>query len=159
MSTNGTGIDADGRQSEAARDIARGVARCLRTLDFAVIPEVSLPTGQRVDLLAVSPRSDVWGVEIKSSVEDFHADSKWSDYRAYCDRFFFAVTPVFPNVILPAETALLLADRYGGEIVRAAPVHMLSGARRKSLLTLAAVTAAHRLWGQTDPDFIHEYGR
>lgn len=147
------GPDGDGRQSETARDIARGVARCLRAHGFAVLPEVTLRSGRRADLIAVSAQSDVWIVEIKSSVEDFRADLKWPDYRADCDRLFFAVKPDFPHAILPEDAGLIVADRYGAEVVRMPAVHAVPAARRKALLTLIAMTAAFRLTAAGDPDF------
>src|SRR6516164_11439079 len=89
-------VPTDGRQSETAAAIARGTARLLRSLGFACVSELSLPSGRRADLVALNERGDVWIVEIKSSVEDLRADQKWQDYRAHCDRLFFATTLEVP---------------------------------------------------------------
>src|SRR5215469_16080273 len=89
----------DRRQSETALAIARGTARLLRSLGFACVSELSLPSGRRADLVALNERGDIWIVEIKSSVEDLRADRKWEDYRAHCDRLFFAFTQALPSEI------------------------------------------------------------
>lgn len=94
----------------------------------------------------------IWIVEIKSSLADFRADQKWPEYRDYCDRLFFAVAPDFPMDVLPADAGRIIADKYGGEIVRAAPEHKLSGSRRKELTQRFARVAALRLHGLADPE-------
>jgi hypothetical protein len=142
----------DARQSDAAMAIARGAGRCLLANGFARLPEVTLPNGRRADLVALSATADIWIVEIKSSVEDFRADQKWPEYRNYCDQLLFAVGPDFPAEILPADAGLLLADRYGGEIVRSGAEHRLPATRRKSMLTLLARIGALRLHALTDPE-------
>src|SRR3954463_16433468 len=80
----------DRRQSETALAIARGTARLLRSLGFSCVSELPLPSGRRADLVALNERGEIWIVEIKSSVEDLRADQKWQDYRAHCDRLYFA---------------------------------------------------------------------
>jgi hypothetical protein len=142
----------DRRPSPAALDIGRGVARLLHSHQMATVSEVSLANGRRADVVAITGAGEIWIVEIKSSVEDFRADRKWHEYRAFCDRFFFAVATAFPRAILPADTGLIVADRYGGEVLRGAPEHRLSGARRKALTLKLAHTAAMRLQGAMDPD-------
>ncbi len=62
------------------------------------------------------------------------------------------MAPDFPREVLPQETGLIIADRYGGEIVRAAPEHKLAGARRKAMTLRLARTAAFRLQGLIDPE-------
>jgi hypothetical protein len=142
----------DGRQSPAAFDICRGVARLLRAHGLAAVAEVALANGRRADLAGIAGSGEVWIVEIKSSVEDFRSDAKWPEYREFCDRLFFAVAPAFPTEILPPDTGLVVADRYGGEIVRAAPEHRLAGARRKAMTLRVLHTAAFRLQAAIDPE-------
>jgi hypothetical protein len=146
----------DGRQSERARDISRGAQRALAMLGFRAIPELSLADGRRADLFAVDVAGVIWIIEIKSSIEDFRADSKWPDYRAWCDKLLFAVAPDFPIEVLPQDTGLILADRYGGEIVREAPEHRLTGARRKAIMLRFARVAAGRLMTLADPEAAYE---
>src|ERR1700758_4246798 len=98
----------DGRQSETALAVARGTARLLRSLGFACISELALPSGRRADLVALNERGEIWIVEIKSSVEDLRADHKWEDYRTHCDRLFFAFTQGLPHEIFPKETGLIV---------------------------------------------------
>src|SRR5215472_11240650 len=111
----------DRRQSETALAIARGTARLLRSLGFTSIAELPLPSGRRADLVALNEHSEIWIVEIKSSVDDFRADHKWEDYRAHCDRLFFAFTQELPPEIFPKETGLIVADAYGAHLVCEAP--------------------------------------
>jgi hypothetical protein len=123
---------------------------------FRAIPELSLADGRRADLVAVDEAGNILIVEIKSSLEDFRSDLKWQDYRAWCDRLYFAVAPDFPVEVLPAETGLILADRYGGEVVREAPEHKLPGARRKAVMLRFARVAAGRLMTLADPEAAYE---
>jgi hypothetical protein len=69
----------------------------------------------------------------------------------YCDRFCFAVGSDFPLGLLPPEEGLILADRFGGEIVREARLRTLSAARRKAMLVRFGRVAAGRLHGLLDP--------
>ncbi len=142
----------DGRQSEAACDIARGVARLLRAHGLVAVAEFTLPNGRRADVMGLSDKGDLWILEIKSCLADFRADNKWPEYQEFCDRFFFAVAPDFPIEILPAGTGLVLADRFGGEIERHAEELRLPAARRKALTLRLARVAAERLALLHDPD-------
>jgi hypothetical protein len=142
---------ADGRQSPAAAEIARGAVRLLARHGLASVAELPLPNGRRADLVALTPAGDLWILEIKSCLEDFRADQKWPDYRGFCDRLYFAVKPDFPLDALPAEAGLVLADRYGGEIVREAPLHRLAAARRKTMTLRFARAGALRLSLVLDP--------
>lgn len=141
----------DLRQSETALAVARGTARLLRSLDFSTVSEVSLPSGRRADLVALSPRGDVWIVEIKSSVEDLRADQKWQDYRAHCDRLFFAFPQHLPCEIFPPDTGLIVADAHGAHLHCDAPEHRLPAATRKVMMLRFALAAAGRLNRLVDP--------
>ena len=154
--TFSTPLTDDGRQSPAAAAIARGTRRLLLSLGFASITELTLATGRRADIAALSDKGEIWIVEIKSGVADFRADSKWPEYEAFADRLLFAVAPDFPLDILPATTGLVLADAYGAEIVREAPLKSLPAARRKAMTQRIARAAALRLHAMADPDFVRE---
>lgn len=147
---------SDGRQSARARDIARGTSRALGIRGFRAVPELSLADGRRADLMAIDDAGTIWIVEIKSSLEDFRTDGKWPEYRAWCDRLLFAVAPDFPREVLPEDTGLILADRYGAEIVREAPEHRLAGTRRKAITLRFARVAAGRLMTLADPEAAYE---
>jgi hypothetical protein len=140
-------VRGDGR----ARAILRGTQRLLRSLNFESLSEVCLGNGRRADILALGRDGTMWIVEIKSSIADFRSDQKWHEYRDYCDALLFAVAPDFPSEILPSDTGLILADAYAGELVREAPRHPMSPARRKALTLSFARTAATRLLAQVDP--------
>jgi hypothetical protein len=139
------------RRDAITREVCRGVGRLLRAHGSACLNELSLPNGRRADVVGLSPAGDIWIVEVKSGVEDFRVDSKWPEYRDFCDALFFAVAPDFPVEILPADTGLILADRFGGEIVRGAPEHRLAPARRKAMTLRFARAAALTLQAVTDP--------
>ncbi len=150
-----SGIDCgpykDGRQSPAALEIARGVGRLLASLGHASISELSLPNGRRADIVALSEKGDLWIVEIKSCVEDFRADLKWHEYWDYCDRLYFAVSPTFPQELIPPETGLIIADRYGGEILRPVTETRLPAHRRRAMALRFGRAAAARLQSLIDP--------
>jgi hypothetical protein len=134
-----------------AGDLLRGVARTLIAADHAVLAELPLANGRRADLVALDRAGEVTLVEIKSCRADFLADRKWPAYLAYCDRFYFAVGGGFPVDLLPGDEGLILADRFGGEIVRPARLRPLCAARRKAVLLRFARLAALRLHGLLDP--------
>jgi hypothetical protein len=131
--------------STAAGRIARGVVRLLTSLDQRPLLEFPLPDGRRADVLAVDARGAFTIVEVKSSLADFRADSKWSAYLGFCDAFFFAVGPAFPRGLLPEDAGIIVADAFEGAVVRAAPPLALHAARRRALLLRFARTAAGRL--------------
>ncbi|MHC9234324.1 MmcB family DNA repair protein [Pseudooceanicola sp. 502str34] len=131
--------------------IARGVCRLLAGYDFACLEEFVPERGRRVDVMAVGPKGEIWVVECKSSRADYMSDAKWQGYLQWCDRFFWAVDGEFPVEILPEETGLIIADAYGGEVVRMALEDKLAGARRKALTLKFARDTARRLQSLRDP--------
>ncbi|MEL6234804.1 MAG: MmcB family DNA repair protein [Pseudomonadota bacterium] len=133
-------------------DIARGVARMLLSAGYAPITEFVPARGLRADICALGPSGDIWIVECKSGVADFRADRKWTGYLDWCDRFFWAVDADFPADLLPAETGLIRADAWGGEMLRDAPEHKLAPARRRALTLRFARNGAERLLKARDPD-------
>lgn len=141
----------DLRQSPQALAVQRGVGRLFRLRGFAIVTELPLATGRRADVVALGPSGEIVIVEIKSSVEDFRVDTKWPDYRLSCDRLFFATHAGVPLAIFPEESGLILADPYGGEIMREAPEHRLASATRKAMIVRFAQAAALRLHGLVDP--------
>lgn len=136
---------ADGRQSERALVIRRGVQRLLLEHGIAVLPELSLVSGRRADLVAMTRRSEIWIIEIKSSIEDFRVDRKWPEYRLFCDRLFFATHPDVPASIFPQDCGFILSDGYGAEILRDAPEHRLAAPMRKRMIAAVARAGAMRL--------------
>lgn len=131
--------------------LARGVCRALVDLGFAPILEVAPTRGLRADVFAVGPKGEIWIVECKSGLPDFRADTKWTGYLDWCDRFLFAVDAAFPVEALPEAHGLMIADDWGAEILREAPASPLASARRKALTLRAARVAAVRLAAALDP--------
>ncbi|MBI1197081.1 MAG: DNA repair putative endonuclease MmcB [Phenylobacterium sp.] len=132
---------------ETTAAVTRGAARLLIDLGYTPLAEVTLPNGRRADLMALSAKGQIFIIEVKSGLEDFRTDGKWPEYRPYCDAFAFAVAPEFPRDILPDEPGLIVADAFGGAILREAPVETLAGARRKALTLAFARLAALRAAG------------
>ncbi len=131
--------------------LQRGVSRLLSTHGFACVEELAPTRGLRVDVLALGTKGEIWIIECKSSRVDFTSDSKWQGYLEWADRFFFAVDEAFPSALLPANHGLIIADGYGGEIVRMGAEVKLAPARRKVMVQKFAVTAARRLQTLRDP--------
>ena len=140
----------DGRQSERALAVQRGLERHFHEQGWVTLAEVTLGggargAGRRADLVALSPKSAIVIVEIKSSVADLRADAKWPDYRAHCDKLYFATLMDVPEAIFPEDAGLLVADGYGADVLREAPSHPLSPAARRKQLLRFARHAARRL--------------
>ena len=145
-------LPVDGRQSARALAIRRGVCRRLRAEGLALIPEVTLRSGRRADLVALSGDGMITIIEIKSSIEDFRADAKWHDYCWHSDHFYFATGPHVPAEIFPQEAGLIVADPYGAEIIRPSGCAKLAPATRKEMLIRIARAGAMRLHDLEDPD-------
>jgi hypothetical protein len=134
--------------------VCRGVCRLLRQAGHSVLLELPLPDGRRADIMAVGGAGELTIVEVKSSIEDWRADQKWPDYRDWCDELYFAVSVDFPKELIPEEVGLIVADAYGGEILRRPARRPVVAARRKALLVDCARLASERLARLEDPDFV-----
>jgi hypothetical protein len=141
----------DGRRSETALFVARGVRRYLRALGFATVTEMALRSGRRADIVALGADGTVLIIEIKSSIADFRADRKWTEYRLHCDRLYFAIPAGLPSDIMPEDAGLIVADAYGAALAREAPEHRLQSSTRRLMTLSFARFAAARLHGITDP--------
>ena len=133
------------------QDVLRGVSRMLLEHGHSPLAEFSLPNGRRLDVAAVSSNGFFIGVEIKVSVEDLRADTKWQEYLEYCDQYYFAVPDGFPQEELPSDHGLIVADKFGAAIIRNASSAAISPARRKAMLIRFARTAAERHARLIDP--------
>jgi hypothetical protein len=138
----------------AARTLAicRAAMRFCALRGWAPVQEMPLPNGRRADILALLPDGGFAAIEVKSCARDFLSDGKWPDYRAFCDRLYFAVDLDFPQELLPMETGLLVAEDQAVALLREAPAHPLAPARRRALLLRYARVAAGRLAALADPD-------
>jgi hypothetical protein len=130
-----------------AADVARGASRLLIQDGYSPLLEFTLANGRRLDIAALSGDGCVLGVEIKVALADLKGDSKWPEYLEFCERFYFAIPPDFPDEFVPPGTGLIVADRYGGAIVRPSPDWTLHPSRRKAVTLKFAKCAAERLAG------------
>jgi hypothetical protein len=135
-----------------ASTITRGARRLISSLGFSSVCEMVLPNGRRADVVGLSSSGEIIILEVKSCLADYLADNKWGEYKPYCDRFFFAVAQDGPSERIPQDAGLIIADAYSAEIVRSAPVSLLSAARRRAILLAFARHAADRLHLLQDPN-------
>lgn len=144
---------ADGRQSPVAAAVQRGVCRMLIHMGYTPLTELGLRSGRRADVAALNAKGEVAIIEIKSSLADFRADQKWQDYLDFCDRFYFAVPPDFPRDVLPQDekVGIILADKFGAEILRECVEDRLASGRRKTVTVSFARAAAARVHQVLDP--------
>jgi hypothetical protein len=133
--------------SVTAIDVARGVSRLLIQEGYSPILEFTLANGRRLDVAALGADGTLLGVEIKVALQDLKSDRKWPEYLDYCELFYFAIPPDFPDEFVPRESGLIVADRYGGAIVRPSMRGVLHPSRRKAVTLSFARVAAERLSG------------
>jgi hypothetical protein len=131
--------------------LARGVGRALAERGYASLTEVSLANGRRADVMGLGRAGELVIVEVKSSLQDFRSDAKWPEYRDYCDRFYFAVGENFPRDAIPEDCGLIVADGFGGAVLREAPLMTLAAARRKAVTLRFALVGSERLRRLLDP--------
>jgi hypothetical protein len=132
--------------------LARGVCRALEQLAYTSLVGFPLANGRRADVLALGKSGDLVIVEIKSSVADFRADHKWTAYRDFSDRLYFAVPNEFPRALIPEECGLIVADPFGAALLRDGSTTPLNPGRRRALILRFARIAAARLRRCLDPD-------
>lgn len=144
MAADALQIDLVFSRPDTTLAVTRGVARLVLDMGYAPLLEVGLPNGRRADVMALGPKGDILIVEVKSGLEDYRVDRKWHEYGPFCDAFYFAVAPGFPDGVLPDEPGLIVADGFGGAVVREAPVGPLAPARRKALTIAFARLGAMR---------------
>ena len=126
----------------------------MRQSGRSVLRELPLPDGRRADIMAITASGELTIVEVKSSIEDWRVDQKWPDYLDWCDLLYFAVPVDFPQSLIAEDVGLIVADAYGGEILRHPPRRPVAAARRKALLVDCARLASERLARLEDPDFV-----
>jgi hypothetical protein len=132
--------------------LTRGACRALEQLGYVSLVEFPLANGRRADILALGKTGDLVIVEIKSSVADFRADRKWSNYRDFSDRLYFAVPNDFPRPLIPDECGLMVADSFTAAVLRDGSTTKLDARRRRVLTMRFARIAATRLRRLLDPE-------
>lgn len=124
--------------------VRTGSTRMMLQCGYAPVWEFTLANNRRADICALGTKGELAIVEVKSSLEDYRVDAKWPEYEPYCDLFYFAVAAGFPTEVLPEGPGLIIADGFGGEIVRPARRFDLAPARRKAVTLAFARHAAVR---------------
>ncbi len=145
-------MSASAVEPAGAALLARGVCRTLEQLGYVSLMEFPLANGRRADILALGKTGELVIVEIKRSVADFRADRKWSAYRDFSDRLYFAVPNDFPRTLIPDECGLMVADSFGAAVLRDGSTTRLDAGRRRALTMRFARIAATRLRRLLDPD-------
>ena len=145
MATALPAIELGFSRPETTHAVTRGAARLLCDMGYAPLMEVKLPNGRRADVLALGRKGDIVIVEVKSGIDDYRVDRKWHEYAPYCDAFYFAVSPDFPDGVLPGEPGLIYADGFGGAVIREAAPAPLAAARRKAMLIAFGRLSAFRM--------------
>jgi hypothetical protein len=145
-------MSASASEPNGAALLGRGVCRALEHLGYTSLVEFPLANGRRADVLALGKAGELVIVEIKISAADFRADRKWTTYRDFSDRLYFAVPNNFPRALIPEECGLLVADSFGAALLRDGSLTPLSPARRSALTLRFARIAAARLRRHLDPE-------
>ncbi len=134
------------RDTSRADAVFSGAQILLNDLGWSCLMETPLANKRRADILAINRKGEFLIVEVKSCLTDFTSDAKWEEYADYCDYFCFAVDESFPQGRLPDETGLIVADAFGGAVIRDFALDKLNGARRKAVTLNFARLAASRLY-------------
>ena len=72
--------------------------------------------------MALGPKGELVIVEVKSGVADFPRRRQMARiFRLVATAICFAVSERFPRTLLPEHTGLIIADAFGGAIVRESP--------------------------------------
>ncbi|MEK9752435.1 MAG: MmcB family DNA repair protein [Rhodospirillaceae bacterium] len=137
---------------QVTRALTLGVCRHLRNSAVTPLQEFKLGSGRRADIAGLDRQGRFTIVEVKSSPADFHSDAKWPEYLEHADFFYFAVGPAFPLELLPAEHGVLVADRFGAAVIRAAEERPINANRRRHQTLRFARQAAANLIDAVDPN-------
>lgn len=141
-------LSTAGARPETTLALTRGVARLFVDMGLSPLAEFRLANGRRADVAAIDRKGRITIAEVKSCRADYEGDGKWPEYLEFCDEFYFAVDPAFPQEILPVSEGLIVADAFGAVIARdAAPRALLASARRKAVTLRFARQAARKALG------------
>jgi len=139
-----------------AREIKHSVCRYFSSKGFAVIDEYTLPNRRRLDVCCIGPDGHIVGVETKISEADLRQDMKWTDYRHWCDTFYFAIWPGLPMNFHRVPVGLIVANKATCKIHRTSPISMMAASRRLQLITYFADVATKRLMNTADWATYHD---
>lgn len=133
------------RDVSVAQALSCGVSRLLADMGYRPLCEVKVQPKRRADIVGLGRAGEVVIVEIKSGAQDFLSDTKWPDYLPCCDQFYFGVGMDFDVSMLPDGVGIVMADKFGAEIVRPAPHQRMHASTRRAVVLRYARTAAARL--------------
>ncbi len=125
--------------------VTRGVCRMLNELGYETLREFRVGSKRRVDVIGLNADGEFIIVEVKSTAADFRSDRKWREYLVFCEKFYFAVPENFPQSMLPEECGVVVADGFGGVVLRQSTIGSMNGNRKRSQLVRFAMTAGNRL--------------
>lgn len=124
-------------RADTTNNISASLLRYFRRKRLAVFKELGLCRGGRLraDLFAYSFKGVAVLIEIKSSVADFAADTKYTEYLNYCNKAYIASTLEVLRVIesrVDPRFGLMLPD---GSVYRKAKTQTLELSIHKDLRT------------------------
>ncbi|MEB9896972.1 MmcB family DNA repair protein [Bacillus cereus] len=74
-------------------ELQQKAMRWLYNQGYAVVSELVLDNGRRVDVIGFNQEHRIVIIEVKSSQNDLFADDKWTSYLDACDDFYFCMPP------------------------------------------------------------------
>lgn len=143
-------MDHDISRPKITQALTRGVCRYLTHQGVTPLREFRLASKRRADVAGLEKQGHFTIVEVKSTLADFQADNKWSDYLPHADFFYFAVGAEFPLDALPIKHGIIIADEFGAVLHRAAEEQPINATRRRHQLLRFARQAARQLDGAID---------
>jgi hypothetical protein len=143
---------SDGRQSETAAAIQRGVGRMLRGAGFACVPELSLANGRRADVLALGRKGEDLDHRDQVFTSRLSERQQVARLHGILRQVLLCHTADMDPSLIDEGAGLIIADAWGADIVRDAAEDQACSARRKAVTLLVARTAAMRLHSATDPN-------
>ena len=137
--------------SPAAAEIVRGTMRLLLDLDLTSLPEFTLATGRRVDLMALGRDGRLVAIEVKSCRTDFLTDRKWHGLsRLRRPVLLRRRARISRAISCRTDEGLIVADRYAASADPARRRHA-GGGRRPTSRAPAALRAHRRVRGCRAP--------
>lgn len=84
-------------RKEMTKALTQNAADYLTKKGYSVHQEIGVCRRgrRRADVLALNTKNDLMVIEVKSCAADWKSDKKWTDYLAYCNRFYFCIDEEF----------------------------------------------------------------
>jgi hypothetical protein len=78
-------------------ELQQKAMRWLYDQGYAVVPELVLNSGRRVDVIGFDKDNRIVIIEVKASRNDLFGDDKWTGYLDFCDELYFCMPPQVAN--------------------------------------------------------------